>query len=304
MTAAGTPRTPHSPRTCAIAFAVTALAGCVDELPQQTSRIDAPRVLAVIATPAEAAPRAAVHYDAIVAAPAGPVVAPAVAWAYCVAPRPPTEDNVVPAGCVDDPAALAALGDGPGVDATVPDDACRNHGPDVPPGGFRPRDPDRSGGYYQPVRAAFAGAPLAFGVQRLTCGLADAPPAIVREYRERYVANQHPAIASFAIAGGDPDALAPGAALTLAVTWTAGTAEPYVIYDREAAAIVDATETLRVGWFATGGALAVDATGATGELGSSVAWTAPTTPGPVHLWAVLHDDRGGVTTATLTATVR
>lgn len=284
------------------ALVVIALAGCIDELPQQTSRIDRPRVLAVIATPTEAAPGAAVHYDVVVASPSGPVAAPAVVWAYCTAPKPPTEDNVVPPGCVDDPAALIALGEGAAIDATIPDAACRNYGPDTPPGGFRPRDPDASGGYYQPIRAGFPDAPIGFGLHRLVCGLADAPPAIVREYGERYAANQHPTLADLRLIG----AIAPGAALTLEATWPAAAAEAYVVYDRAQVAIVPAAETLRVGWFATDGTLAADATGVasgSSETRTTVRWTAPSTPGPVHLWAVLHDDRGGVTTATLTATV-
>src|SRR5207253_227540 len=126
-----------------------------------------------------------------------------------------TEDNVVQPACIDNPDWSDPLGDGATVTATMPAAACATYGPDTPPGGFRPRDPDPSGGYYQPVRAALADAPLAFGLPRLA------------------------------------------------------------------------------------GALAADATGA-GE----VAWTAPPTTGPVHAWAVLHDDRGGVATATLTLDVR
>lgn len=291
----------------AIACASIALGACIDELPQQTSRIDAPRVLAIVAEPAEAAPGAAVGYAAIIATPDGPREA-AVAWSYCTAPKPPTEDNIVAAACIGDPAALAPLGDSATVAATLPADACRTHGPDTPPGGFRPRDPDPSGGYYQPVRAAQDGAPLAFGLHRLACDLADAPPAIVREYRERYAANTHPTLASFRVlrAGApiDPATVAPGEALTLDATWPAAAAEPYVRYDRARVAIVPAIETLRVGWFATGGTLAADATGALTPTSTAVTWIAPTTAGDVHLWAVLHDDRGGVAVAALTATVR
>ena len=83
-------------RPLSVIVLAAALAGCVDELDQQVSRIDRPRVLAVIPTPAEAAPREAVTYAAVVAAPDGPVATPAIAWAYCTAPKPPTEDNVVP----------------------------------------------------------------------------------------------------------------------------------------------------------------------------------------------------------------
>lgn len=292
-------------RALVASLGIVALAACIDELPQQTSRIDAPRVIAVVADPAEAPPGAAVTYAAIVAAPDGPRT-DAVAWSYCTAPKPPTEDNIVPPACLDNPDWLVPLGAGASVTATIPADACRLYGPDTPPGGFRPRDPDPSGGYYQPVRAAYDGAPLAFGLHRLACNLADAPPAIVREFRERYPRNTHPSLASFRVlrdgAPIDPAALTAGEPLTLEATWPAAAVEPYVVYDRARVAVVPATETLRVGWFATAGALAADATG--GTTAATVAWTAPTTAGPVHLWAVLHDERGGVATATFTATIR
>ena len=287
-------------RPAVLLLAAAGLTGCVDELDQQVSRIDRPRVLAVIPTPAEAAPREAVTYAAVVAAPDGPVATPAIAWAYCTAPKPPTEDNVVPPGCVDDPAALVSLGDAPAMaaSATLPAEACATYGPDTPPGGFRPRDPDPSGGYYQPVRAGLDGAPLAFGLHRLACNLGDAPPAIVREYRERYVRNQHPVLTSLGVARAgapaDPAAIAAGEPLTLVATWPADATEPYVVYDRARAVLEDRVEVLRVGWFVTGGALAADATG-----GGEVAWTAPSTPGRVHAWAVLHDDRGGIAAASL-----
>lgn len=277
-------------------------AACDPELPQQTSRIDAPRVLAVIATPAEAAPGAAVDYTAVVAAPDGAVAAPALAWSYCTAPKPPTEDNIVPAACVDDPAALVAIA----ATATLPTAACRTYGPDLGTTGARPRDPDPSGGYYQPVRVDLAGAPLTFGLHRLACNLADAPPAIVRDFRLRYRANLHPTLASLALADG-ATTVAPGATATLVATWPADAAEPYVIYDRAVVAVVDRREALRVGWFATDGALAADATGVAADdpaTATTVTWTAPSMPGLVHLWAVLHDDRGGVATATIAVDVR
>ena len=290
----------------AATIAAVALAACDPALPQQVSTIDAPRVIAVVATPAEAAPGAAVAYAAVVASPDGTAAAPAIAWAYCTDPKPPTEDNAVAVGCVAEPAALVPLGVGATAAATLPADACRSFGPDTPATGARPRDPDASGGYYQPVRAELAGAPLTFGLHRLACNLGDAPPSVVREYRDRYRANQHPTLATVALADG-ASAVAPGATVGLTATWPAATAEAYVVYDRVAVAIVARREALRVGWFATAGALAADATGVAADdpaTATTVAWTAPTTPGVVHLWAVLHDDRGGVATATLDVTVR
>lgn len=285
---------------------LAALAACDAALPQQVSTIDAPRVIAVVADPAEAAPGAAVTYAAVVASPDGTVAAPSIAWAYCTDPKPPTEDNVVAVGCVAEPAALIPIGDGATAATMLPVDACRRFGPDTPETGARPRDPDASGGYYQPVRVALDGAPLTFGLHRLACNLGDAPPAVVRDYRDRYRANQHPTLTTFALADGATE-VAAGATVALTATWPAAAAEAYVSYDRVAVAIVARREALRVGWFATAGALAADATGVAADdpaTATSVAWTAPTAPGVVHLWAVLHDDRGGVATAALDVTVR
>lgn len=289
-------------RRAAVAIVVGAVAtGCSAELPQQVSIIDAPRVLAVIPEPAEAAPGAAVSYQVVAVGPSGPVLADDARWAYCTAPKPPTEDNVVPSACVDAPDALVAVGVGATVTTALPADACRIYGPDVPSTGARPRDPDASGGYYQPVRVDLADAPLTFGLHRLRCGLADAPPALAAEFRERYRANLHPGPVAVTV----DSAAAPGAAVTIVARWPAGAAEDYVVYDRAAALIAARRETLRVGWFATAGSFAADATGAgLDPTATAVTWTAPTAAGLVHVWAVLHDDRGGVAIAAATLEVR
>jgi hypothetical protein len=47
----------------------------------------------------------------------------------------------------------------------------------------------------------------------------------------------------------------------------------------------------------TGGELAFDATGRTStetDAFTRNVWTAPTTAGPVHLWVVIRDSRGGL----------
>lgn len=283
-----------------------ALTGCATELPQQVSVIDAPRILAVIPEPAEAAPGTAVSYRVVAGGPEGPLSAPAVSWAYCTAPKPPTEDNVVPTACVDQASALVALGAGAMVAAILPSEACRIYGPDVPSTGARPRDPDASGGYYQPVRAELAAAPLTFGLHRLRCGLADAPPALAAEFRVRYRANLHPPTLAL-IVGDGGGVVAPGAVVEVRASWPAEAAERYVVYDRVGAAIVERREALRVAWFVTGGALAADATGVGAEdpaTATAITWTAPSAPGPIHLWAVLTDARGGVATATVAVEVR
>ena len=54
---------------------------------------------------------------------------------------------------------------------------------------------------------------------------------------------------------------------------------------------------MTVAWFATGGSFDNDRTGRdTSDLTASSdnGWHAPAAAGPVHLWVVLRDDRGGV----------
>jgi hypothetical protein len=53
---------------------------------------------------------------------------------------------------------------------------------------------------------------------------------------------------------------------------------------------------MRVSWFATAGSFAHEITGRAEDetaTSSDNVWTAPTMGGPVHLWIVLRDSRGG-----------
>ncbi|NVB78613.1 MAG: hypothetical protein HOV81_09485 [Kofleriaceae bacterium] len=270
-----------------LAFLVV-LAGCGDELDQRLSIIDEPRVLAVIAEPAEAKPGAQVMFHAIAASPDGPL-ATVPHWAFCTAPKSPTEDNVVSDDCVRG-SALADLGTADVVTGTLPSDGCLRFGPDTPPGGFRPRAADGTGGYYQPVRAD-VDALVAFGLARITCKLPTAPGDVAHDYDVRYVANANPILDPIAI-----DRVSANSDVTLAASWPADAVETYLYFDPDSQTLVTRREAMRVSWFATAGSFAVDAT-AVGE--DDTATTASTTwhtpgPGTVHLWFVLRDSRGGI----------
>jgi hypothetical protein len=272
-----------------------AIAACDDRLDQRLALIDQPRVLAVIAEPAEARPGTEIRYRAIVAAPDGPVDA-APRWAFCLAPKPPTEDNAVSAACLDD-AQLAVLGDAPEVSAALPADGCLQFGPETPPGNFRPRDADASGGYYQPIRAELDGL-IAFGLSRITCNLATAPPEVAHAYDLQYAANHNPILDPITL-----PVLAADRDVTLTASWPAGTAEPYLAYESQTQTLVARREALRLSWFATGGSLAVDATtvAETDDATSvSTTWHTPTA-GPAFLWLVLRDSRGGLAAQALRA---
>ncbi|HLL22357.1 MAG TPA: hypothetical protein VK427_09510, partial [Kofleriaceae bacterium] len=129
------------------ALCLVVLGACDDTLDQRLAIVDEPRVLAIISEPAEVRPGEPASYRALVVGPDGSIATPP-AWTFCKAPKPVTEDNVVSAACLD-AAQLTALGIGETATGTLPADGCLCFGPDVPPGGFRPRDPDPTGGYYQ-----------------------------------------------------------------------------------------------------------------------------------------------------------
>src|SRR5688572_2520182 len=75
--------------------------------------------------------------------------------------------------------------------------------------GFRPRDADGTGGYYQPVRATVDDLDLVgFGLTRIQCNLPTAPPLVAAEYRNEYVRNVNPSLSGVDI-DGDPAASAP-----------------------------------------------------------------------------------------------
>jgi hypothetical protein len=285
--------------------ALLALGACVPDLDQRTSIVDRPRVLAVVAEPAEAAPGAMVAHHALVATPAGEPAAPALEWAYCTRPTPPTEDDAVAVGCLDDAGVALAAGPGPADAAgALPAAGCMLFGPDPPGPDLRPRDPDPTGGYYQPVRVR-GGDLLAFGLDRIACDLGSAPPAVVRDFRARYRANQNPpplVLTDDRGAAVDGAHVTAGATLALHAAWPADAAEPYVSYDLASVAVVDRRESLRVSFYATAGRFERDAAGVAEADAADVtavddAWTAPPAPGPVTLWTVLRDSRGGAAVA-------
>ncbi len=70
-----------------------------------------------------------------------------------------------------------------------------------------------------------------------------------------------------------------------------------MVYNIQTASLSPQREAMRVSWFATAGAFEHDVTGRAADdpaLTADNDWVAPTTAGPVHLWLVLRDSRGGV----------
>jgi hypothetical protein len=272
------------------------MCGCQSALDQRLDVVDAPRVLAIVSEPAEGRPGDTVTLSAIVASPEGPITTTPT-WALCTAPKPPTEDNAVSTACLGNDQ-IDLLGTSPTATTAIPMDACILFGPDVPGNGFRPRDPDGTGGYYQPVRADTGDAGIAFGFARVTCKLGSAPGDVAHDYQTMYVANANPVLAPLIV----PPATA-HSDTTIAASWNEP--ESYLYYDPQSQTLITRRESMRVSWFTTGGEIAVDASLVPEDdpaTGASTTWHVPG-PGTYTLWAVLRDSRGGIATQTVAVTV-
>lgn len=195
---------------------------CRPPLDQTVSIISEPTVLAVRSDPPEAAPTApdnVVTMTALYVNGAGAVANAPIDWAFCTARNPLANLGPVNPECVQVSGSwFVPVGVGLHATGTIPEDACRQFGPDVPtpmmgqPQG-RPVDPDPTGGYYQPVRLAAPGNPepsITIAEQRLSCGLANAVGNVSVEYDKRYHINTNPTVASLSIG----EEASPGSALS------------------------------------------------------------------------------------------
>jgi hypothetical protein len=279
-----------------------ATARCIPSLGPGDSLITSTRILAVRALPAEAAPGTKVTFTALVAGPDGTESA-APSWSFCTAPKPLTEDNVVSNACIADPgsSSLVPVGSGPSVTGTTPANGCSIFGPDVGSMGLRPRDPDTTGGYYQPLLATLPGTDDVIELARIHCDLANADAAAATAFAKAYRDNLNPTLLPLtATLGGSAVALTaiPASAhVVLQASWPAASAETFAYFDPASQTLTTQREAMQVAWYSTAGALDTESTGrAANDLNTSNTdgWTAPGSAGTVHLWVVLRDSRGGV----------
>jgi hypothetical protein len=278
----------------ALVLLIVAVA-CKPDLGPSDSLVTSDRVLAVRGEPPEVSPGTAARFDVLVALPDGDGTADRTTWAVCTTPKPLGENDIVNQDCVSGGGAKA-IGGGSPIEATIPGNACALFGPDPPPGGYRARDPDSTGGYYQPVRAQFPGADVAFALERVTCNLANASADVAREYATTYVPNVNPKLLPLT-ADVDLGSVHASSHVALEAAWTPDSAESYVAFDPTSQAIVPRRESMRVSWFATDGRFDQDRTGrdeSDTATTSDDGWAAPDAPGNIHLWIVLRDSRGGV----------
>lgn len=184
---------------------------CVPEFDTDLSQIDAPRVLAIAASPAEAAGRQAVTLSALVVGPEGEPT-PAVDWRVCLARKALTELGPVSPACLKPrPSAAEApqLSSGATAELVLDQDVCRSFGPLRPtpkpgePAG-RPVDADVTGGFYQPVIGTLNDV-ITLGAVRIACDPINVNRDQALEYKERYRANEAPRIGGVTLAGDAVD---------------------------------------------------------------------------------------------------
>jgi hypothetical protein len=279
-----------------------AVAGCAPDFGQLASLVTEPRVLAVRGEPAEVRPGQDVMFTTLVVSPDGTDAAPQLAWSLCLTPKPLDENNVVASGCLGGGDGIMPVGDpAPMQTINVPLNACGLFGPDPPPSKpgeppLRPRDPDVSGGFYQPVRVE-RDKLTGFGLERITCNLASAGADIAIQFAMSYHPNTNPTLMTPLGSSTAFDAIPAGSKVTFTAAWTPESVETYPVYDVVAQNIIDHREAMRVSWFATAGSFEHEVTGRTEdetETSSDNVWTAPAQAGVVHLWLVLRDSRGGI----------
>jgi hypothetical protein len=286
-----------------LVIATLLVAGCKPDFGEPASLVTSRRILAVKAEPPEVKPGDTAMFTGFVVSPSGTEIMPSLDWALCTTPKPLDENNVVASACLG--SGVMDLGLGPSTMAMVPPNACGLFGPDPPPQmpgmpPLRPRDPDVTGGYYQPLRVS-EGQTTGFALERFICDLAQGGADIAVAYAQTYKANQNPSLqpltATVNGAAVTLGALPKGQTIDFSVGWPAAAVESFPVFDLATATLVTHRESMRVSWFASAGSFAHEVTGREETDTATTTdnpWTAPSTPGPVHLWVVLRDSRGGV----------
>lgn len=190
----------------------SAFVSCKPDVAGRASLVDVPRVIAIAAEPPEAEEGDSVAYSALIVDGTGGAPAIASDWALCTARKPLALIEPINPICLSRAGDfLVPLGQGNKVTGTIPKDACRNFGPEVPPPkpgepDGRPADPDSTGGYYQPLRVLLARADGDYGTlgsSRIACGTSGASSADTAELKARYHYNASPTITAL-LANGAP----------------------------------------------------------------------------------------------------
>jgi hypothetical protein len=285
-----------APRELLPLAALALASGCWPDFEVRDSLVRERRVLGVVADPPEARPGALIRYQALAVGPDGRDARAALHWDACTVPKSSVENNAVARGCYDALGPPLPEQDGAAASGPLPLDACARFGPDPPPGDARPRDADLTGGYYQPIIVRGPSS-LAAHLQRILCNPRNAPVDVARELAAGYVPNQNPAEPALELDATPQDSsVQAGAIVTLTLRVHPEDAESYLWLDPATVELSTRREALSLAWFSTDGEFEsdradLDEDDTSGE--REVRWTAPATPGPVTLWIVLRDSRGG-----------
>jgi hypothetical protein len=262
----------------ALILALIAIAGCNSSFPPY-SHIHSLSVLAMTADPPEVAIGASSTVSVTAFDPAGGAFT--IDWAACtLAPPIGTGADVNPQ-CITATTGdfLIPLGSGPSATVTMPS--------------LQPTDlgvPDDSDGFYLPVRAIVqASGAQVTAIYRLRLDLGDPP-------------NHNPNLVAI-LRGGDDmngmgtpvndgDVVHPGDAIQLAASLGPGSVEDYFVIDLASLMPVMRTETLRTSWFATQGTFSEEHT-SVDRPDTTLTLDGNTPAGPLDLWSVVRDERGG-----------
>lgn len=284
---------------------------CGPDFDRSIALLSTDTILAVRAEPPESLPGAAVAYTALAATGSGVDGNAGIAWSFCLTPPAPNEDSPVSAACLSGEAGVLVTGSE--VTLVTPTDACRRFGPQGMPtqagaAPSRPAPPDATGGFYQPLRLDWRDT-VSVARERLTCDPIGVSLDLAQAYRAARTPNSNPRLLPLvATVAGEPadlGALPSWAVVDLVASWPPESVESYVTLDAGRAALDWASERLWVAWFVTAGALAADVSQAAPmETTAGNRLTVPGTPGTFYLWAILHDDRGGIDFATVEMAVR
>jgi hypothetical protein len=294
----------NKPALTATVSVVILAAGCRPALDDRPWLVGRTRILGVKAEPPEAAPGAGVTMAVVALGPTEPLDTSGTTWTLCRTPKPLGENRVVDPSCLV-PTPDAAVGSS--VELAIPADACTLFGPDTPqpaPGAppTRPRDPDATGGYFQPTTVVLEES-TAVALERVACGLSGASLDTTRAFQAAYHPNQNPTITglAFSVDGTavDPGAVPRGARVIAEVSWLAGSAEQFPVFDRASGGLVDTREVLTASWYVTGGDLdrAASETDDPTVTAAATGWTAPASPATLEIVVVLRDSRGGMDSA-------
>lgn len=305
---------------CGLIVTLAAAAACIPDRDDHESLVAEPRVIAIQMEPAEVAPRQPFTLRALYA---GGDTSD-IDWAFCSEQKPLSELGPIARSCLlpSGSGLSAAFANGLEIRATMPAEACRLFGPDRPPPKMgepagRPVDADPSGGFYQPVALFdYTQEEASLFEARVSCALPGVTREQFTEWTQRYVRNRNPQVDTLeAVLDGELQLLEADSALRVRAgqrlelhVWTpacgddvdaaaCGGAEPYLYFDLGSRSLVTRRETLNASWFADAGSFRDARTAVEvaqdGAVGKNV-WTAPRDAGPVTLWVVLRDDRGGV----------